>query len=356
MSTLQFAMEHPFTSSSDEEAPTTPTILTAAAPFDCPNADCILRTSDNVDYRVRRAILSVSSDIFEGMFSLPELGDNRKRKERDDSEYVDGLPIISVSEDSETLRALLCYCYPVEKPEIENPRCLCKVLEASKKYMFEYAETELKKQFDRLARTHPVAMYALANKRGWQEEMRVAAKCSLQQDLQVGSLISEMEDMSAGAYVRLLNYHKKCSSVAAAAVLRKSNVSTPFYHHTLPRMPVHSTYDFSWLPHSNWPWLTCQHKQGPIVVTYIGPYSYSVSAWWVSYMEDVKGLVEVKPSGDTIRRENEALFAKHLHTAISHCNQPNTCGPNIVKSLREFVDVVVKRVEDEIGKVTLEIV
>ncbi|KZP24507.1 hypothetical protein FIBSPDRAFT_713764, partial [Athelia psychrophila] len=45
----------------------------AAAPFDHPDGDIILRASDSVDFRVFKLFLSFASPFFRQLFSLPQL-------------------------------------------------------------------------------------------------------------------------------------------------------------------------------------------------------------------------------------------------------------------------------------------
>jgi hypothetical protein len=73
---------------------------------DSPTADIILRsggTKAAVEFRAHRAILSIASPVFETMFSLPQPGAEKT------------LPVCDLSEDSNTLQALLKFVYPVEE-------------------------------------------------------------------------------------------------------------------------------------------------------------------------------------------------------------------------------------------------
>ncbi|KIJ65516.1 hypothetical protein HYDPIDRAFT_130726 [Hydnomerulius pinastri MD-312] len=74
----------------------------AASPFDHAKADIILRSSDNIDFRIFKLFLSLASPFFESLFDIPQ-----PIEESEEQEIKDGLPIIPVSEDSKTLDALL---------------------------------------------------------------------------------------------------------------------------------------------------------------------------------------------------------------------------------------------------------
>jgi hypothetical protein len=73
-------------------------------PSDVPDANLILRSSDSADFRVHKPILAMASPFFKDLLSLPQPSD---------SESVDGLPVVQLSEDSELLDSLVSILYPV---------------------------------------------------------------------------------------------------------------------------------------------------------------------------------------------------------------------------------------------------
>ena len=73
-------------------------------PFRVPDANIVIRSSDLVDFRVHKSVLAMASPIFRDTLSLPQPSD---------SEIVDGLPMIRISEDSELLNCLFSILYPV---------------------------------------------------------------------------------------------------------------------------------------------------------------------------------------------------------------------------------------------------
>src|SRR5216684_7715397 len=72
--------------------------------LDMSDMDLIIRSSDLVDFRVRKSVLAMASPFFKDLLSLPQPSD---------SEIVDGLPVIQMSEDSELLNSLVSILYPV---------------------------------------------------------------------------------------------------------------------------------------------------------------------------------------------------------------------------------------------------
>lgn len=87
-------------------------ITIAAPPFDRADADLILRSCDNVDFRVYRSVLSLASPFFEGMLTLAQPDDTRAGAEEP--------PVVQMAEDKMMLRLLLQWCYPGRPSEPAN--------------------------------------------------------------------------------------------------------------------------------------------------------------------------------------------------------------------------------------------
>jgi hypothetical protein len=73
-------------------------------PFDVPDANLIIRSSDNVDFRAHKPVLAMASPVFRDLLSLPQ---------PPGGESVDGLPVVQLSEGSELLNSLVSMLYPV---------------------------------------------------------------------------------------------------------------------------------------------------------------------------------------------------------------------------------------------------
>ncbi|KAH9065496.1 hypothetical protein EDB87DRAFT_1555422, partial [Lactarius vividus] len=93
--------------------------------IDPPNADIILRSSDLINFRTNKVILSMSSPFFNDMLSLPQPSDD---------EVVDGLPVVCLFEDAETLNGLLMTPYPIPFVVPNNYHIVLAILAASQKY------------------------------------------------------------------------------------------------------------------------------------------------------------------------------------------------------------------------------
>src|ERR1700684_792202 len=86
-----------------------PAITNASSPFDSPDTDVILRSSDKVDFRVFKMFIAFASPIFKDIFALPQAS---KGKSVGEDEMKHHLPIIQMTESSRTIENLLKLCYP----------------------------------------------------------------------------------------------------------------------------------------------------------------------------------------------------------------------------------------------------
>ncbi|KAG8915468.1 hypothetical protein FRC01_003648 [Tulasnella sp. 417] len=121
-------------------APSTSFIV--QAPFDTESlGDCIIQTSEGAEFKVLRAILSMASCIFRDMFGMPsptlDAAENVKTGD------AAPLPVIPVSEDAETIQAMLQMIYPLAPPSIQSITLAHKLATASAKYFIETAKVQL---------------------------------------------------------------------------------------------------------------------------------------------------------------------------------------------------------------------
>jgi hypothetical protein len=68
------------------------------------DANFVIRSSDFVNFKVHKDVLAVASPFFKDLLSLHQ---------PPDSESVDGLPVVQLSEDSELLSTLVSILYPL---------------------------------------------------------------------------------------------------------------------------------------------------------------------------------------------------------------------------------------------------
>ena len=177
--------------------------VTAGHPFNEATADIALCSDDDVVFKLHRVILILASDFFKDMLSLPQPSTGDLGSSKDD--YYDGLLLIKVSEQSDVLERLFRLCYPVDDPPLETIDVVRATLEAAMKYQMAEAVKITKRRLLALARHEPLRVYAVACCFSLEEEASAAAKEVFKQKAQDG-YVRELEDISIGAYHRLLSY------------------------------------------------------------------------------------------------------------------------------------------------------
>ncbi|EPT05123.1 hypothetical protein FOMPIDRAFT_1139139, partial [Fomitopsis schrenkii] len=197
----------------------------ASAPFNKPAADVILRSSDQIDFHVRRAILSEVSSVFESMFNLPQpTSDSTSTDGRTSvhaTVHTDGCSVIVLQEDASTLDALLRICYPLSRQPFTTIDALSPVLAAATKYAMDDIVLILRGELRNLAKTFPLRTYCVAVQYRFAEEVEYAARATL--DISRHTLynaiatIPELRFIDGRAALSLLEYRERC--VAALAHL-----------------------------------------------------------------------------------------------------------------------------------------
>ncbi|KAM5536670.1 hypothetical protein V8D89_009765 [Ganoderma adspersum] len=183
----------------------------AGPPFNEPTADIVICSSDDVLFRLHRIILTLASDFFKDMLSLPQPGYHSPATSG--NSRVNGLPVIDVTEPSAVLDRLFRLCYPVDDPPLGTIHELRSTLEAALKYQMSEAVKIVKTRLLSLADREPLSVYAVACHFELEAEAEAAAKQVLIQTAQ-GKYFPELEEISIGAYHRLLSYCERKGRVS----------------------------------------------------------------------------------------------------------------------------------------------
>jgi len=116
-----------------------------------PDANLIIRSSDLVNFRVHKSILAMVSPFFRDLFSLHQLPD---------SEFVDGLPLIKLSEHAELLNTLLSLIYPVCVAIPDSYEKVLNLLAACQKYDMVQVQSSIRTEVSRGCFPAPVGTEA----------------------------------------------------------------------------------------------------------------------------------------------------------------------------------------------------
>ena len=206
-------------------------------PFDDADADTILRSTDDLDFRVYRVILSKASPVFRDMFTFPHPGPCGKRE--DDDDHKDGLPLVRLPESSMTLSMLLYAIYPVSPSHVSPPYAtqgrgeddgaldtLTEAWLAADKYEVSGLRDALtaRLQTHPLMARQPLRMFGVAYYLRSQTLLKTAATRTLPLAPLTLDVLGRHVDLVPFIAVRhLVEYHRACGEAARDFVLLKAD-------------------------------------------------------------------------------------------------------------------------------------
>ena len=168
-------------------------------------ADAILRSSDSVDFFIIKLLLCLVSPIFSDIFLSNHTEDETRN----------GLPIVSVTEDSRTLRRVLLFIYPSCvtgcEPALDIDD-LCPVAKAIRKYSMDCIEGRIKEMVvaSQLLQKNAFRVYALAVHLAWTDIAAMAALNTLETPLSDLPFVDELHMMSGADFYQYLSYRFGC--------------------------------------------------------------------------------------------------------------------------------------------------
>ncbi|OBZ73657.1 hypothetical protein A0H81_06274 [Grifola frondosa] len=283
-------------------------IIDAGPPFNKPAADLILRSSD------------LPTHTGEG-----------------ECDQNGGVPVVAVTEESTTLRALLLMCYPGPNPPIDTIEKLRPVLEAANKYEMIEILVLIKEEMRSLAKDAPMRVYAIAVQYRFEEEAKFAARCYL--NCQGPHLyVPELEDITGGAHHRIQQYRRCCSIVASSVA------SGPHYRWLDYRVLAPPT------SHSKWTWFTCR-SCAPTSGNYFGSLDDHavIRQWWAEYMKCAEEILKECPCGEALNTP------QLLEDAIRLSSSCKICSKHVFKDISEFRVVFASEVDKAIATVDLQV-
>ncbi|EIW53676.1 uncharacterized protein TRAVEDRAFT_23933 [Trametes versicolor FP-101664 SS1] len=179
--------------------------------------DLIIRTADEVDFHVYKAIIAAASIVFADMLSIPQpspatTGDSDK-------------PAVDVAERSVVWEILIMLCYAPRPPtpeDFEDLDAVRAILDAGVKYRMdvavEYARLGL--LLPRFVKEKPFVVYALGCAYKLPDVTRAAARHSLRFPIYF-EYSKELDLLSPRAFHHLFEYRRECGAVAQMIVARR---------------------------------------------------------------------------------------------------------------------------------------
>ena len=166
----------------------------------------MLRSSDQVNFRVRQSVLAMSSPFFEDLLSLPQ---------PPDGELVDGLPVVQLSEDASLLGILVSRLYPISSVLPSSYQEVFALLAACQKYDMTSIQSCIRSEvklgtFPAPLEAESFSAYAMANRMGLIPEMENAARLTLGYPMTFESLGEALRSFEGRALCDLVSYRKRC--------------------------------------------------------------------------------------------------------------------------------------------------
>ncbi|TFK71446.1 hypothetical protein BDN72DRAFT_837686 [Pluteus cervinus] len=301
-------------SSSSSKVVTDPT-------FNDSKADVILRSSDGIDFRMHKSLLSFASTFFEGMFDLPQPASGSG------DEVVDGLPVVRLPENSQTLKQLLLFCHPAHAPQLQNLEEVHDVLGPAIKYDMMGAIKRIGQMLRGFTVDEPLRAFCIAWQYKLEEEVRFAAKHNLNRPMFPRTWVRELELITAGTLHRLEEYHFKCGKAAKAV----ATSHTWIVHGSLIQFGA-----------GCW---KCSQGQSVSVTGGQIP----ARAWWTEYMQEAGNALMEKPRGATVK--SPELISKALRKA-NECAQ---CRERVFVEMTEFCELFAEQVEKVVSTMSLKV-
>ncbi|KAI0070114.1 hypothetical protein K474DRAFT_1670394 [Panus rudis PR-1116 ss-1] len=146
------------------------------APFNEAEADVVLRSSDHVEFRVPKILLTIFSPVFRDILGMPA-----PSSASGSATTPSGSPVtvVDVAEHSDVLHGLLSFCHPatcLPKMKVDETYALYM---AADKYAIEGLKLCTKEQIETFVDTDPVAVYAMSFREKWEDLAKRAARRTL---------------------------------------------------------------------------------------------------------------------------------------------------------------------------------
>lgn len=190
-------------------AETSNSALQFQPPYDRLDGDVVLCSSDRVGFKTHRLLLAMASPVFGDMFSLPQ--PSTASDEQQDFQAKVPLPIVEVTEDSKTLRALLDTCYPLQNPDLSSLDAVDATLDAAVKYDVAKALDLCKRELQGFIIREPLRVFAIACRLDFETLAQSAADQARKQSIFRHGLkyAKELDRVSGGCYHRLLQHYRQ---------------------------------------------------------------------------------------------------------------------------------------------------
>lgn len=308
---------------------------------DSPHDDLIIRSSDNVDFRVSKHVLSKASAVFSDMCSIP----CPPSEDLPPTHVVEEAPVVPITEHSDLVVKFLEYIVSGCSSAVtfENISEIRDFYSMADKYVSDSAMDAARTALAARSYTSPFEVYLTACHLGLEEEARKAARHALRYPL---SRLKDTNRQRADVILtpapeRLWSYHEECRSTAVSVgdceywAVQDLHVFPSFiFDPRIPRPPS----VFSTQPRC------CTTPQTGTEIE-----SYYVKTWFQTFLTKLSDLLSAKPSGEDLGFDEwSALY----RDAVSQAKQCPQCGEHAFDLLSMYSRRAFARVDSLIGAVS----
>lgn len=318
--------------------------------FSEPEADIVLRSSDNVDFKTTKAFLATVSPTFNTLLR-PELQGTPVFNA--DIFTHEDLPVLLTHTPKNGLEALLRFrdsdMLPQDSPSIYHA---VEAYVAADKYVVDGAREWAKKQVMRFAGTQPASVFAFAMKFGWYDEAKIAAEKSLSFSLQALTVAGGSEVLEVDMRP-LWRFHGNCRH----NVINLFNKITLIFERTeySSDSPYHEWQNIEWQRMIDRQPMCCSTRyfdDEPRSPTYG---TWYLKEWFCFYLEALAHILRDKPDARLMEDEAEREV---FSTALSWAGRcpTSTCAPGAPEQLGLFRRIMIFEVNKTRGYVSIFLV
>jgi len=257
---------------------------TASPPFDDPDADLIIRTSDGVDFHVYKVIMKQASPVFRALFTIPR------------NDPANG-SVVDVTENSRVWDRILRILYPITHKSVPAPNYFLPLLEAARKFDMASVTDYVRQVMiaPTILETEALRVFAYSCVHALPDTALAAAKASFQSwpgDQPPPSRTSEMHGMTITQYNRLLRYRSDCVNVATA-VARSHDLAHELRQVMNTFERGHTVNDTAWCPQTQ---VYYRQPSAPIAARNVT----QVRSYLDDYMHRSVDALRINPSGAAV--------------------------------------------------------
>ncbi|VDC03542.1 unnamed protein product [Peniophora sp. CBMAI 1063] len=305
----------------------------AGAPWDDSDADLVLRSAEDVEFRVHRVILARSLSAFDLSSLFTRSGEQELSE--------DGIPILRLPDTADTVAILLSALYPGPAPTLTDLSAVRSLLGSLDRYGARFVPASICSALEALATAEPEQTYVLACAARLADIARIAARATLRAPRQLAPVPrSNLGAMTALQYHALVLYQDDCRAAARGVANSFAWIAGDDIPGAVAADPNRSSLECG---------CPAAHEQTEGRKGAHAPPYYLVPEWVRKYMAAVAEALTKDVRGEVARKP--AMIIPALKEAFA-CNE---CGNTVETTFTAFAEKLQHKIEERIAEVHLEV-